>query len=57
MRFIWNLLKKVVYAIDDAICWCFSFGYRKRKERDHIGERFGSRTKHEIFRHHFIRRG
>jgi len=57
MHPLWSMLKKVIYAVDDAICWCFSFGSRKRKHRDHIEERLGSRTKHELFRTTFSRRG
>jgi hypothetical protein len=36
MRLLWNVIKKVAYAIDDAICWFFSFGSAKRKARDRL---------------------
>ena len=57
MHPLWSLLKKVVFAVDDGICWFFSFGSRKRKHRDHIEERLGPRTKHELHRYIFTRRG
>jgi hypothetical protein len=50
-----SMLKKVIYAVNDAICWFFTFGSRKRKRREEIEEGLSTRTKHELYRSMFRR--
>lgn len=47
LRFLWNLMKKVAYAIDSF----FTSGSKKRAS-DHFFEGQGPRSKHEISRQH-----